>query len=465
MKRAIIIFVVLLIAAAGAIFGGYQYLDNYINKEVFYPGIIIDEIEMSGLTLEEGIQKLNQSKEDDISKRIEVSTKDFYAEKYYVYYKDLGFDYNIEEVAREAFSVGRDGTVLERYKKVKELESTSMNFSTSSSYDLSAAKTLFNEIAEDINIESIDSTFDFNEGNIVVTKSVDGRSVDVDKLFKLLEEGFPGIENIEIPVKYSPAEVTDEYYSKINGVIGEFSTSFRGSAPGRIHNIKLSASSFKGMLLMPGDEVSYNETTGPRQAQLGYQEAPVILNGEITPGMGGGVCQTSTTLYNAILLAGLEIVERHPHSLPPAYVPKGTDGAVATGYLDLKFKNSFDYPIYIDSSVIGDKVYFQIYGDLKTRDYSIKIDTQLVDTIPYKVKETLDESLTPGSRVLVQEGRTGYKVNTFKSIIKDGVVLSREKISNDYYRERDYIYKVGPKIQVIEEIPEIIEDEEEVVLP
>ncbi|HCO18158.1 MAG TPA: hypothetical protein DIT39_00860, partial [Tissierellales bacterium] len=277
-------------------------------------------------------------------------------------------------------------------------------------------------------------------------KHVNGTAVDLDTLRKDAELAIPEGGRVELPIEIIEPEIKAEFYERINGKIAEFSTSFKGSAPGRVNNIRLSAKAFKGILLMPGDELSYNETTGPRRADAGYQEAPVILNGELTPGMGGGVCQTSTTLYNALLLADLEIIERHPHSMPPAYVPRGTDGAVATGYLDLRFKNNFDYPVYIDSEVIGTRVYFYIYGDMRGRPYTVKIDTEHHATIPYKVHENFDPSLSPGYRELVQEGRTGYKVSTYKSIIKNGEVISRERISSDYYKERDFIYRVGPAL-------------------
>src|SRR5690554_6353697 len=129
------------------------------------------------------------------------------------------------------------------------------------------------------------------------------------------------------------------------------------------------------MLLIPGWDVSYDRTTGPRQASAGYREAPVIENGELVPGMGRGVCQTSRTLHHALLPADMSILERRPHSIPPAYVPRGTDAAVATGYLDLVFRNDFDYPVLIDTKVKGTRVYFYIYGDQKNRDYSVRIST------------------------------------------------------------------------------------------
>jgi vancomycin resistance protein YoaR len=169
------------------------------------------------------------------------------------------------------------------------------------------------------------------------------------------------------------------------------------------------------------------------------------VNGELTPGIGGGVCQTSTTLYNTLLLADLEILERHPHSIPPAYVPKGTDAAVAGTYYDLVFKNNFDFPIYIDTKIIDKTVHFYIYGDAANRNYEIKIGTELIETIPYKTVEKLNDNLEPGARNLVQEGRNGYKVATYKYKIVNGKVIEKTKISSDYYKEKDYIYEVGPE--------------------
>ena len=146
MKRAIIIFIVLLIVAAGTIFGGYRYLDNYINKDEFYPGIVIEGIDMSGLTLAEGIDRLTQSKKSELENRIEISTKEFYANKYYINYSDLGYTYNIQEVATEAFQIGREGNVLERYRRVKELEANMMGFHLTSTHDLTRAKEVLHKL-------------------------------------------------------------------------------------------------------------------------------------------------------------------------------------------------------------------------------------------------------------------------------------------------------------------------------
>ena len=196
-------------------------------------------------------------------------------------------------------------------------------------------------------------------------------------------------------------------------------------------------------MILPGEEFSYNKATGPRTAESGYREANVIIGGELTPDIGGGVCQTSTTLYNALLLADLTILERHNHSIPVGYVPIGQDAAVAYGYLDLKFKNPFDFPIFLHTKLTGDRLYVYIYGDKNVKDYTVKITSQIVETIQPKTEIIFDSSMEPGENILIQKGRTGYKVVTYKSIIKDGKVVSKEQITRDHYRKKDYIYKAG----------------------
>lgn len=452
-KKLVIVLLIVFAVIAGGMYGGYMYLDSRINIDGYYSGISVAGVDISGLSKDEALEKLKSNLEKDFdSKGVRIEFPEHKGAEAFLSYSKLGYTYDYESALSEADKVGRSGNIIDRFMKIKELETSPVDFSVEPLYSEASIIKEVEAIAAKYAITPKDAEFDFNGGDIKVTQHINGTAVDSAALSKEIARIIHIGGTVEMPLKIVEPDIKAEFYEKINGKIAEFSTSFKGSAPGRINNIRLSANAFKGLLLMPGDEVSYNETTGPRMASSGYQEAPVILNGELTPGMGGGVCQTSTTLYNALLLADLEIVERSPHSMPPAYVPKGTDGAVATGYLDLRFKNNFDYPIYFDSEVIGTRVYFYIYGDMRSRDYSVKIDTQLNATIPYKIHENLDPTLPLGARVLVQEGRTGYKVSTFKSIIKNGEVVSTERISSDYYRERDFIYMIGPAVVVQPEV-------------
>ncbi|MGM0396047.1 MAG: VanW family protein [Bacillota bacterium] len=456
MKTGIKIFIAILLIMVVAGVGGYAYLDSYIAKDTFYEGILIDGMPMDGLTLEEGMEELKKSKEDLNSKKIILTVEDYQDADYFILLSDLDLNFNYEEVATEAYGVGRSGNIFQRFAIIRDLQTRPVEFKLTPSVNTKGAENIVERIAQDIDLKPVDAQFSFQSGQFEIIKPVEGKAVDRGSFMKSLEnleEEILEVETMEISVLTIEPEIHEEYYEKINGIIGEFSTSFAGSSAGRSHNIRLSSESFKGMLVMPGQQVSYNKTTGPRQEKLGYREAPVILNGELVPGMGGGVCQTSTTLYNALLLADMKIIERHPHSMPPGYVKRGTDAAVSTGYLDLIFRNDFDYPVMIDSKIDGTRVYFYVYGDKENRDYSVKISTSNIATIPYKVHENLEETLQPGARELVQEGRNGYKVNTFKSIIKNGEATSTEQISHDYYRERDYIYKVGPEKIIQPEVP------------
>ncbi len=459
MKKALLIIIPLVILIGGLIGGGYYIYENEINTNAIYEGVKIDGYDVGGKTKSEAYVFIRDRKENDDKDKF---MKLLFDDKHYdISLKDLGYSYDFEKGVNEAYAIGREGNLLQRYKAIRNVRSNNININLESSYNNDSVLKTVDIIALDIYQEGKDAVLNFNNGKFTVSEDKEGRKVNKDQLAKMIQDNIYELEDINIPIEVTQPKVTKALLSRINGVIGEFSTSFKGSSEGRIHNIKLSAQSLNNLLVMPGEEVSYNQKTGPRQAQSGYREAPVILNGELTPGMGGGVCQTSTTLYNALLLADLTIVERHPHSIAAAYVPRGQDGAVATGYLDLRFRNDFDFPVYISTKAVGDRVYFYIYGDTNAKDYTVRIEPELVETIPYKIKEVYDPKAAPGSRTLVQEGRNGYKVRTFKSKIKDGKVIDRKQITFDYYREKDFIYNVGPK-PTFNESP-IDDDVEEVV--
>lgn len=469
MKKVLLIVLPIIVIIGGLLGGGYYIYENTINTNAIYEGISIDGYDVGNMTKEESLKFIMDKKEiDNADKAINLSYDD---KSYDISLKEFGYSYDYEGAIEEAYGLGRDGNLLDRYKSIKDIEKNRKTIYLEPEYDRDLVLKLVDQIEEGINQEGVDATFDFNNGNFKVTEDKVGISLKKDDLINLIVDNIYELEDIQIPVEVVEPKVKKEFLARINGVIGEFSTSFKGSAAGRAANVKLSAKAMSNLLIMPGQQVSYNDTLGHVGAKSGYMEAPVILNGELTPGMGGGICQSSTTLYNALLLADLTIVERHPHSIAASYVPRGTDGAVAGGYLDLKFKNDYDFPIYTVSKVVGDRIYFYIYGDTTAKDYIVKIQPELIETIPYKVTEVFDATAAPGSRTLTQEGRTGYKVKTYKSIIKDGKVIERKQITSDYYRERPFIYKVGPALpataepanQVINPIVEPVDENIEVI--
>ncbi len=439
-KKRIILFILISLLAIILGFGTYGYF-KVLNTDLMYEGVEVDEFNLSFMTKEEALKLIKDKREKELDGKNMVLT---YDDKVYdINLRELGFRYDYDEAIKEAYSVGREGNVITRLKDIINTKKKGVKVLLNSEYDKEKINSIVNIIAQEIDLDMKEADFDFNNGNIKISEEVIGRKVNEEELTQLINGNIYVLNPIEIPVDKIKPVKTKELLQRVNGIIGEFSTSFKGSSSDRIENIRISSKSLGKKVIMPGDIVSFNETTGPREKKFGYKEANVIMAGEFTPGVGGGVCQASTTLYNALLLANVTILERSPHSIPAKYVNFGQDAAVSYGYLDLKFRNDFDFPIYIHSKIIGDRIHFYVYGDKNAKDYTVKIESEIVETIPAKEEIVVDKNLAPGTKELVQQGRTGYKVNTYKSIVKNGKVVSKDLITRDFYRPRNFIYRVS----------------------
>lgn len=445
MKRLTIILLVVLCFIVGTAIGtGIYIYNNILSVNTIYSGIEIDGYNVGDKTKKEALEYL------EFSKGLETDKKEMnliFEEKVYrISLEELGFKYDYESAVDIAYDQGRKGNFIDKLKIIKKVKDYGINISLESDYEKERTNIIVGNIAQEMNKEPVEAKFNFNGGNIKIEEEVLGRALKENRLIESINENIYLLQDIYIEFEEIQPKLTKEMFSRINGIIGEYSTSFKTSTLDRKENIRLSAKAFSGKMLLPGEELSYNNTTGPRESQFGYKEANVIMEGELIPGVGGGVCQTSTTMYNALLLSNLTILERHPHSIPPTYVKYGQDAAVAYGYLDLKFRNDFDYPVYIDTKTTNERVYIYIYGDLKGKDYTVKIEPEIIDTIKGEVEEIYDGNLGPGEKLDIQKGRTGYKVKTYKSIIKNGKTINKKEITQDYYRQRNYIYKIGPKV-------------------
>jgi vancomycin resistance protein YoaR len=246
---------------------------------------------------------------------------------------------------------------------------------------------------------------------------------------------------IEAPVHSLEPSVTVEDLHQIDGVLGSFSTSYAATRT-RGYNVALATSRIDGTVLAPGEVFSYNRTVGPRVASAGFREAPVILHGELVPGMGGGVCQVSSTLYNAVLLAGLRVVDRSHHAFPVHYLPAGRDATVVDGAIDFQFRNSTDAPICIRSSTHGGRVNFTIWGKSQP-SRSISIETERGDTEPSDTETVMDSSVPPG-HTQVKPGHPGLHVTVYRVVRENGQEVRREVVSRDHYHPFPTMIHVGP---------------------
>ncbi|MEO7453155.1 MAG: VanW family protein [Fimbriimonadales bacterium] len=262
----------------------------------------------------------------------------------------------------------------------------------------------------------------------------------------------------ELPMTTGDAHVSKEAIDNINMVVNSFSTSFSAGNINRSHNIRLAAESLNGAVLMPGDTLSYNETVGRRTAKNGYKMAGVYANGRHEVDYGGGICQVSTTLFNAVALSNLEIVNRSNHSMPVPYVPVGRDATVDYDKIDFKFRNNYDTPIAISSEVAGGNITFYVLGSQKM-DFKVRMETSGHSSWGNSIKYVTDNSLSAGRTKVIEKGSMGRKCTTWKIVEKDGVEVSREKMFDSIYRASPRIVARGsraaskPKPEVPADIP------------
>ncbi|HOL17486.1 MAG TPA: VanW family protein [Bacillota bacterium] len=250
-------------------------------------------------------------------------------------------------------------------------------------------------------------------------------------------------KEILLPVGEWPAARTaaDLENFGVGGVMASFYTDVAAGNPDRAYNIKLGASAINATLLAPGELFSFNEVVGETTASKGYRYAPIIVGDELVPGLGGGLCQVSTTLYNAALLANLEIVERHNHSMRISYIPLGRDATVATGSLDLKFRNNRDHYILIGADLNNLRLTFRIFGPPMKEKVEIISSgyQQIAPPINYEYSDALPAGVTE----VVKPGQAGYYITTWRVVYLDDQEISREMLFRDYYRPTPALHRVG----------------------
>jgi vancomycin resistance protein YoaR len=249
---------------------------------------------------------------------------------------------------------------------------------------------------------------------------------------------------VEIPavLREAQARITLEHLKPIAGTLSTFSTGLGRSSRNRVHNVSLACKAVDGTVLLPGDTFSYNDVVGPRVPSAGYREAPVIIRGELQPGTGGGICQVSSTLYNAVLLADMEIVRRRHHAFPVHYLPAGRDATVVDGSIDFRFKNRLDYPVAIDAKVVRGRVVMHLYGH-PDDEREVTITTSRVSRVPAGVQTVSDPRLPKGKRVVEKTARDGRRVTVSRTVKKEGEVVREEVVSRDYYRAFPGVIRIG----------------------
>lgn len=412
-KNVIILsFACFLIAALGA--GGYGYkvyskvksYDNYI-----YPRVIIENDDVSGKTKEEAKKILDSKYQASLqNKKINIKIGD---KNYAIGYSQIGAKYDIDKAVNEAYNYGKNKNLMDKYKLLKNPDTRTIKLSFDYDSNTKLIDDLINNMKKSINKDAKNASITKNGASFVITPDQDGYKLNDQELKKDIMAAINGQLGqdslVQGKIESVKANITKEKLRGINTLLATFNTNYGSiSSPGRMTNIQLATSTINGKVIMPGETFSFNGILGRRTAEKGYQSAPVDIGKTTGMGIGGGICQVSSTLYNAALLAGIKPTVRTHHSIPSVYVSLGHDATVDyDGKLDYQFKNTFKFPIYIEGSSANGIETFNIYSDLSLKSRTYKVVDDLV------------------------EG--GKRIKIYLQTYENGNMIANELISDDTY--------------------------------
>lgn len=269
-------------------------------------------------------------------------------------------------------------------------------------------------------------------------------------------------EEYSIPLKITPPEITTQKLGAeaFPELLSTFTTRFDASNSNRATNISIACRTINGTVLMPGETFSFNSTLGPRTPAKGYKEAGAYLDGQVVESYGGGICQVSSTLYNAVLLSNLEVVTRYNHSSLVSYLDPSRDAAVSYGGKDFVFKNSRTYPIKINASAKNGILKMEIHGIKEEVEYQVVIESKVTKSIPYTIKYEDNSSIETGKEVVKTKGTNGAKSVAYRVLKLNGAIVSRTELSQDTYNPMQRVVQrgTGAVTTIPEEIPQIVDE-------
>lgn len=285
-------------------------------------------------------------------------------------------------------------------------------------------------------------------------------AITMEEAQKILQEDK---DEYEIPLKITIANktVNDLGEEAFPNTLGTFTTRYDASNKNRSNNIVLASSKINGTVILPGETFSYNKTVGKRTITSGFKEAGAYAGGKVIQEVGGGICQVSSTLYNAVLYANLEIVDRSNHYFECSYVDAGRDATVSWGTVDFKFRNNRTYPIKIEAYSKNGVVKISIKGIKEEKEYEVTIQSKITSIIKKTVQYIEDPTLEIGEEVVEQEGHNGCTSKTYKIVKYNGTVVSNDVISSDSYHALEKIVRKGTKQVKAEEKPVEVPQEEQ----
>ncbi len=427
-------------AATGLLLLGYPLAAEAKEADTIKDGVYAGEIHLSGMTAEEATAEIQEYV--DSLKDCLITLKGKEGQAVTVTAEELGIYWSNPEVVTEALSLGTKGNVIERYKQLKDLQYENHVYDIELDFGVENINTVLVEKCSVYDRPAVDFGLKHENGKFEVTEGSAGYLLDVEMSIDTIYEYLISDWNhescsIQLDIEVDEPKGSADMLAKVSDVLGTYTTSYSTSNSSRSANVANGCRLINGTLLYPGDEFSMTDTVAPFTTANGYYLAGSYLSGKVVDSVGGGICQVSTTLYNAILLSELEITERYNHSMIVHYVEPSADAAIAeSAGKDFKFVNTTEYPIYIEGVTTPDKnITFTVYGvETRPANRVVRYESKILSTTPPGPEVIIADGGQPIGVVSVQGAYTGYKAELWKVVTVDGVETERVQINSSSYK-------------------------------
>lgn len=357
----------------------------------------------------------------------------------------LGREPQLDAAVDEAMQLGREPALLAQLATHLRLMKSSIDLPVAVTVDKHRAAEQVARIAAQLDRAPVDARVSVTGSDSVdVVAGKPGLKVDQRASVAAIEKALATVtqDTVALIVREKQPKITAKELANLEVVLGSYTTSYSAGKVDRSHNLQLAISSVNGTVVMPGEIFSTDQAIGPRDEEHGFRDAPIFVDGDITPATGGGICQIATTIYNAALFAGLDVTERHHHSQPVHYAPPGRDATVYAGQLDLTFRNNTSYPIVVLGTMGSGSVTVNIVGK-REANRKIRLESSGVTSVPYDTQTVPDPTLPLGKKQVDTKGRNGVSVSVYRIMIKPDGTQARELLHNDTYKPQKAIIRVG----------------------
>lgn len=401
-------------------------------------GVEVEGIDLSNMTPEEAKAALNDFIDQVKGRTLHLTDgQDVVMD---IPFSQFGVDIADPGVVDTLSRIGSGGNILKRYKALRDVQNGHGDYQIRFTCDTAALENILNERAGEVNREPEDAILVRHGGQLLITDEVIGRTLKAAETAQLVSDTITrGWDRQDLSIEAAfdqaaPAHTAQEL-SVVQDVLGTYTTSFAGSSYNRIENIKNGAAKIDETVLYPGDEFSFTQAVAPFTSDNGYYLAGGYASGKTVDTMGGGICQVSSTLYNTVLRSELTVLERTNHMMTVGYVPLGADATIAEPTIDFKFRNDYEYPVYIEAYTYGSSVTVTFYGkETRPQNRTLEFESVTEQTInPGPDVVTEDPTLPEGYEKVTQSAHTGYVASFYKLVYVDGNLESRELINRSTY--------------------------------